>query len=558
MIAKHITQKVANDNYRNLADYIADTQKHNKKSSEKVLTSWYTGCLSENYQDAIREIEATQALNVKSRKEKTYHLLVSFRPEDEAKLTAEIYKKVELEFAKSLGFETHQRHCGVHKNTDNLHLHISYNMIDPVKFVRKEPFRDFSRLAKTCREMEQKYGLKIYQKGSEKDQTETQKSIETNVKTNVKAQTLEAHSGRESLYNYVARRKEKIMAAMEKSVSWSEFQAELLAMGLELKLSGNGLTFQDRFGRHRVKSSDIDRNLAKSKLEARWGPFVAASPELAARVKARESYSATPIQFGPERDNLFKMFQQEMETRKAALAAAKEEETQGFAASRQKWATKMKLIGRFAMTRADRDRLIYRLKTRQREEVAEIRAALAERRKAIRAAVPYTTWNKCLQHKAGQGDETALAILRSKKEAVQPETEPNINREDRPKIKEAVAKISSPEQKIIEAHGLSNPQRRALLAVARMRALLAREGLTEAGPETFRHKVDTKGTVIFYLKSGGTIRDAGREIHFSAQDREARELAKKLAAVKWGRRSVLDGATLKYAPQAEQRNEIAR
>ena len=82
-------------------------------------------------------------MRLRTTREKTYHLIVSFRPEDEAKLTPETLKEIELEFAKSLGFEEHQRHCGVHKNTHNLHMHVAYNMIHPEKLARHEPFRDF-------------------------------------------------------------------------------------------------------------------------------------------------------------------------------------------------------------------------------------------------------------------------------------------------------------------------------------------------------------------------------------------------------------------------------
>jgi hypothetical protein len=64
----------------------------------------------------IVEAEAVQGLNTRSVKEKTYHLLISFRPEDEAKLAPEAFREIETRFAQTLGFSEHQRHCGVHKN----------------------------------------------------------------------------------------------------------------------------------------------------------------------------------------------------------------------------------------------------------------------------------------------------------------------------------------------------------------------------------------------------------------------------------------------------------
>ncbi|MDL2227134.1 relaxase/mobilization nuclease domain-containing protein, partial [Deltaproteobacteria bacterium OttesenSCG-928-M10] len=88
MISRHIACAPKNDDYRRLARYIADAS----HKGEKCLMSWCAGCWSgdDEYQLAIKEVEDTQALNTRSTKEKTYHLIVSFRPEDEAKLTPEV------------------------------------------------------------------------------------------------------------------------------------------------------------------------------------------------------------------------------------------------------------------------------------------------------------------------------------------------------------------------------------------------------------------------------------------------------------------------------------
>ncbi|MDR2076698.1 MAG: relaxase/mobilization nuclease domain-containing protein [Desulfovibrio sp.] len=110
---------------------------------------------------AIVEAQAAQALNTRSRKGKTHHLLISFRPEDEAKLTPEAFKAIEERLAAALGFSEHQRHCGIHKNTSNIHMRIAYNMIHPDRHTRHEPFRDYAIRDKLCRELEQEYGLTV-------------------------------------------------------------------------------------------------------------------------------------------------------------------------------------------------------------------------------------------------------------------------------------------------------------------------------------------------------------------------------------------------------------
>ena len=142
MIPKRIDRQPGNDNFRALALYAADA-KIGRETGEKTLMHWHEGCMAENYMDAIMEVEVTQAKNTRTAKEKTYHLMVSFHPEDETKLTPKIFKEIEKELAKAIGFSGHQRLCGVHKNTNNIHMHIAYNMINPVKFYRYEPFRDY-------------------------------------------------------------------------------------------------------------------------------------------------------------------------------------------------------------------------------------------------------------------------------------------------------------------------------------------------------------------------------------------------------------------------------
>ena len=150
MISKHVSCKPENDDYGRLARYIADAG----HDGEKCLVSWSAGCWSgDDYDMGILEAENTQGMNTRSAKEKTYHLMISFRPEDEAKLTPEAFRAIEERFAQILGFAEHQRHCGVHKNTSNLHLHVSYNMVHPERHTRHEPFRDFHKRDRLCREL---------------------------------------------------------------------------------------------------------------------------------------------------------------------------------------------------------------------------------------------------------------------------------------------------------------------------------------------------------------------------------------------------------------------
>nr|WP_308775151.1 relaxase/mobilization nuclease domain-containing protein [uncultured Bilophila sp.] len=158
MISKKVGIRPKNDNYARLADYIAGAG----HEGEKRFMYWCAGCLGDDdYQNGIAEAVDVQAMNIRTTKNKTYHLVISFRLEDEAKLTPEIFRAIEERFAAALGYTDHQRHCGVHKNTANLHMHVAYNMIHPERYIRHEPFHDFWKKDTVCRELEQKYGLVI-------------------------------------------------------------------------------------------------------------------------------------------------------------------------------------------------------------------------------------------------------------------------------------------------------------------------------------------------------------------------------------------------------------
>ncbi|WP_310601012.1 hypothetical protein [Desulfobulbus sp.] len=73
MLAKHIHCQPERDRYGRLARYIVDAG----HDGEKCLVSWCVGCSTEDdYDLAIIETEATQALNTRSVKEKNYHLML--------------------------------------------------------------------------------------------------------------------------------------------------------------------------------------------------------------------------------------------------------------------------------------------------------------------------------------------------------------------------------------------------------------------------------------------------------------------------------------------------
>lgn len=231
---------------------------------EKCLISWCAGCWAgDDYDLAVQEVADTQALNRRTGKEKTYHLLVSFHPEDEGKLTPDVFKQIEERFADALGLSEHQRHCGVHVNTENIHMHVAYNLIHPEKLTRVEPWRDYLKRDKLCRELEKEYGL-IVDTGREAGKERGLGS---------KAAAMEAHSGQQSFEGFARQESIAVLASLEQCQSWEDVHQAFATHGLELRRRGAGLVIKDRYGRQMAKASTAHREFSLKKLEGRFGQF---------------------------------------------------------------------------------------------------------------------------------------------------------------------------------------------------------------------------------------------------------------------------------------------
>lgn len=378
-------------------------------------------------------------------------------------------------------------------------------------------------------------------------------SKEKSTKKNVKAETIEAQTGQQSFFNFVVGQKKTILEIVEKAGSWKQVHEALLKIGLEIKTKGNGLVIKDRFGKYAAKASDVDRSLSKSQLEKKFGSFIEFTPAQAAAINSETKYCAAPLHQEAQRNNLYAQFQAEMKQRKAALEAVKEQEGKIYKSNKSKWDEKRKSIEKYPMLPAHKRHLLESIKAKEEIELANSRLALTEQRKAIRESITYTSWTKFLQHQAALGSEEALKVLRSKK--IQPALVRDNSTEKTTADLEAIKKSKEQQAAILSTQGINQKHKRALLAIIKMQELISKEaGINNEG---IKHKIDTKGTVIFTLKSGGTIRDTGKELHYSPNDPYAKSITEKYAKMKWGQRIVIEANLIKSDNQ-QRKNAISR
>lgn len=510
MIAKRINSKPGNDNSRNLGLYIVDAS----HEGEKLLFAWHKGCLSDTYAAALIEIEATQGMNTRCQGGKTYHLLVSFRPEDEAKLNPESMRGIEAAFAEALGFSDHQRVCGVHRNTNNMHLHIAYNMIHPELFTKREPFRDFYKLSEACREMENNYGL-VVDNGISQGQ-------EASAQIEQKAASMEAHSGEQSFQSFVLEHKAAILKKLGAAENWAEAHAALAEYGIEIKPHGNGLVVVSGAGKGAIKASAIDRSLSKNRLTNRFGEY-AGSEKSAAPTK---QYDRQPVQpHSGERTKLYQQYKELLEQRKAHMAMVSHQNTADLFAIKEVHSEQRNVIEKRILPRKTKSKLRKIVRIEERLALEKNRAAGQARLQKIRKQYPFHNWNGYLRWQAQQGSEIALAVLRSKTQhqdevPLQENTFVNFH-ETRRQIR---LKALEKEQQITTS-ALNTKHRGGLIALTRMEQLVAQESLqrtvkTDNRKMFFgvRYAIDNNGIVIFTLPEGGTIRDTGQKLHFSLDE----------------------------------------
>lgn len=456
---------------------------------EKCFMSWTAGCWSEDdYELAMQEVMDTQALNTRTTKEKTYHLLVSFRPEDQDKLTPENFKEIEKRFAEVLGLSEHQRLCGVHVNTDNTHMHVAYNLIHPENLTRVEPWRDYVKRDKLCRELEKEFGLMV---DNGRDKTKKERGL------GEKSATVEAHTGCQSFESYAREHGNAILSDLASASSWEDAHAVFARHGLEVKPRGAGLIVKNRHGKQTAKASSVHRDLSLKKMVARFGAFQAAKEPLP---DSLSRYGVKPIQKAADKNRLWNEFQIQTRAEKAKITEI-----------RKKWDEKRKELVQRAIARKTRAKM---MKLLNQHEAREIYAARLQEKAA--------NWISFLQKAANGGDENALAILRSRHEEIQPE--------NTRKIQKQAAYMAS-KTSILENTSLPGKIRTKLLGMALMDKIA--DGATA--------RISSHGSIIYSLPNGGKINDTGKSISFSDG---ARETALAYMAAKWGvRRHSVDRET---------------
>lgn len=387
-----ITKKVPMNNPRKssfsgLTKYLVDDQ----GKAERVGDVFITNCHSTDPKWAAIEVEATQALNTRAKSDKTYHLLVSFREGEE--LDNSQLKDIESQLAKALGFEEHQRITVVHRDTDNLHMHMAINKIHPVTHTLHEPFRDHRTRDELCIKIEEQYGL-------EKDNHKSRKTIGQS-----KADDMENMAGVESLLTGVKK------LPIHQVKSWSELHNLLHENGLKIIKKGNGVVFVNSEGTA-VKGSSVDRNFSLKNLEDKLGGFE--DVETPYQLK---SYVTKPLDSSSESQKLYKSYQEERKSlflgRSSILNKLSKEQIE--AIEKLKLSAKLKRETlKFAGRGILKSIALKHISKKLIRDIKNVSDDYAEKRKNVYSATKILSWRHWLSKEAEKGNTEALNILRKR------------------------------------------------------------------------------------------------------------------------------------------------
>ncbi|NDV28676.1 relaxase [Desulfovibrio sp. JC010] len=166
---------------------------------------------------------------------------------------------------------------------------------------------------------------------------------------------------------------------------------------------------------------------------------------------------------------------------------------------------------------------------------------MAEKRAELRHKIPFNRWNGFLKWKAENGDETALQVLRSKKEPIQSNSSPEFAG-----TASKVSDLKIKQSKFKSDLSLAWKDKRRLLSISKMLQLQAEEAKRVNDPDQrnldqVTWRVDSSGNILYTLKNGAMVKDNGDKIFFSVNDLGARQVAQSFARMMFGRNVKVEG-----------------
>jgi len=262
--------------FQDLVNYIESGD----KGGTKTL---YTGCRGFSYHpetagEAAKEMLAAASQN-KRCKNPVFHAIMSWR-EGEMPTKAQVEDAIDI-YLKEMGLEHCQMYYGLHVDTDNIHLHLCVNRVEPDTNLAIDPAGGWTKKAnmRSARKIEIAHGWErdsggLYEVIGGEVFEKIVDSKEPSI--GAKARLAETQTAEKSAQRIA---KEEYSSILFESNSWKELHEKLAKTGAKLEKRGSGCILY--VGEIPIKLSSVSQKLSLKKLEKRLGNFIKRDNDIA-------------------------------------------------------------------------------------------------------------------------------------------------------------------------------------------------------------------------------------------------------------------------------------
>jgi hypothetical protein len=209
---------------------------------------------------AVEIMELLQEGNVRAKGNKTYHLVISFHPEDRRLNTSEL-EDVVRRAVQAAGLQEHQYIAVRHSEQEHEHLHVAVNKIHPETLKIHHPYQAIRAFQALASRLEKELDLRRVDRTVGRSR-------------NHQARDFEAYRGTESFSRW-ARTNIGETRELDRIASWEALHDELKVFGVRFVPRGNGLAIVDATRLNLAcKASALGRRWSKERLCERYGDFV--------------------------------------------------------------------------------------------------------------------------------------------------------------------------------------------------------------------------------------------------------------------------------------------
>ncbi|MBT8470939.1 MAG: relaxase/mobilization nuclease domain-containing protein [Deltaproteobacteria bacterium] len=348
---------------------------------------------------ALSVMELIQEGNVRTKRDKTYHVVISFHPNDRQLADREL-EDVVRRTVGAVGLQEHQYVAVRHSDQEHEHVHIAVNKIHPVTLKVHHPFRDIPLFKVLAGKLEKELGLYQVDRSVTRIDNDRSRDYESARGVQSFSRWARSHIG------------EKI--DLDGVSNWNELHARLAVHGVRVVARGNGLAVVDATrGNLACKASSLGRHWSKQRLCERFGDFVPGPTAEHVATMSREAYRPEPL--GPLRDD---GLWREYEDALGAARTRRDERREALsskigtarAAHRRHFKSRHHAIAAMPIPGREKHKLYKMLSFERKAAERRLRASV-KRWRTLNVHGHPGSWKAFLAARAARGDQRAIGRL---------------------------------------------------------------------------------------------------------------------------------------------------